>query len=179
MATDADGALALTSLSTQSTSSGDLSALGTLSEPSPLSTAVFDIPSMLGALAITRLRARSTATGVLRLDGRQLVSSLSSTITTTTKNNVLAGSRIEAQRSSTTLSAIAAFEGGSRVEGQRVSSTQASVALLKAASKNESLLMGGAVGFNILDHLDITLEDALSLTVEITDTLSLDVTIDG
>jgi len=167
MATDADGALAITSLSTQSTSSGDLSALGTLGEPSPLSTAMFDIPSMLGALAITSLATESMATGVLALESDQLVQKLRSTSAASVKSDFVAGSRIEAQRSSTTLSAIAAFEGGSRVEGQRVSSSQAAVASLKAGSRNESLLMGGAVGFNILDHLGMTIEDALSLTVKI------------
>jgi len=41
-----------------------------------------------------------------------------------------------------------------------------------------ALRQAGALGFRVLDHLDITLADALSLTVEITDALSLDLTID-
>jgi len=104
-------------------------------------------PKVRPGLLASGLSARSTATGLASLSPGALVSALSH-VGTGEVGTVGAN-------------------GTLRPTGQKATSTGTAQPTATGHSLLSPVKMTGAVGFNVLDHLGITIEDAISLTITI------------
>lgn len=222
----AQGALALTALSSTGDSGATASTQGAGVPSSLSSTGVADAAAkadrtVVGAAALSApssLQQGTTNNSTSAAGSRLALLRQSSSSTSTLAS--IAASRNDAPRQTSTLdtgaikAALAFTAPSSTQEGQAHSVSDASAlketfksvasstsplqakqasrneplrstAALSALAQAESSALSGALrtrsvaGYGQLDHLDMTIEDALALAVEITDTITLDLNLEG
>ena len=201
----AQGALALTALSTTSTADAaakaDRTVVGAaaLSAPSSLQQGTAPNSTSVAASRIASLRQSASLTSTITtlaaskngapretstLDTGAIKAALASTSPSSTQDgqaqSVSDGSALkEAFRSAASSTSPLQALQLSRNERPRSTAVLSALAQAESSVLDESPRARSVAGYGQLDHLDITIEDALALAVEITDTITLDLNLEG
>lgn len=199
----AQGALALTSLS----STGALDAAAKADRTSLVASALTSMSTIAGAetgsaavmASIQKMRMTADAASGLNADSSALndapritsivdagkvnaalaTTSLSATQTSTTTLKGTGAARPDSPRTVADGTSGLETEQASRNSGGRAIISASMLAQGECAALNEAPRIRSVSGYGQLDHLNMTIEDAIILTVEITDTITLDLSIEG